>query len=74
VLGTAVATRRITSGQSITVDGDAGQVLLAALDPDQAAIDARTPTLSARRRMIGIASAALGLAGVVWAIRRRANR
>jgi pyruvate,water dikinase len=73
VLGTAVATRRITSGQSITVDGDAGQVLLAAVDPDQAPVEART-TAPSRGRMIGIASAALVLAGVVWAIRRRADR
>ena len=74
VLGTAVATRRITSGQSITVDGDAGRVLLAAVDPDQAAVEAPTPTGRSRSRMIGMATAALALAGMVWAIRRRAGR
>jgi pyruvate,water dikinase len=29
VLGTAVATRRVTDGQQVTVDGDAGKVYLA---------------------------------------------
>jgi pyruvate,water dikinase len=74
VLGTAVATRRISSGQTITVDGDAGRVLLAAVDPDQAAVSTGESTRQPRTRVIGIVTAAVTLLGVVWAIRRRARR
>ena len=74
VLGTAVATRRITNGQSITVDGDAGQVLLATADPGDGVIAASPPKRKSATRMVGIVAAGLVLAGVVRAIRRRARR
>ena len=74
VLGTAVATRRITNGQSITVDGDAGQVLLATSSPGENAVEAPTPTRRSAARVIGIVAAGVALAGVGWAIRRRARQ
>jgi pyruvate,water dikinase len=74
VLGTAVATRRITSGQTITVDGDAGKVLLGQADPDEAAVPAGEPTRPPRTGVMGIVAASVALAGVVWAIRRRTGR
>jgi pyruvate,water dikinase len=37
VLGTGVATQRITSGQRITVDGDAGTVIIESAPDDAAA-------------------------------------
>jgi rifampicin phosphotransferase len=71
VLGTAVATRRIANDQSITVDGDAGRVLLDGGSPDKAAVEAATPdrrSAAQRTALLGAGSAAL--AGVFFAIRR----
>ena len=73
VLGTAVATRRITSGQSITVDGDAGQVLLATSSPGEAAVEAGTSTRRPAARVMAVLAAGVALAGVVWAVRQRAR-
>lgn len=66
VLGTAVATRRISSGQAITVDGDAGRVILR-----EAAEPADVPG-SRRGAVWAGAGAAVAAAGVVtWRLRRR---
>jgi phosphohistidine swiveling domain-containing protein len=79
VLGTAVATRRIQSGQSIRVDGDAGTVTLldgageaTAERPVDGEAAAGAPSNS-RRRMVGFslaAGAAIG-AAAWWRKRRR---
>ncbi len=74
VLGTNVATRRIASDQSITVDGDAGRVLLAG-EPDNGTVQAVTPSRGWTVRTTGIAAASVAaLAGIGWAIRRRTDR
>lgn len=65
VLGTAVATRRITDGERIHVDGDAGTVTL--LDHD---VSDAEPVAPSRRGRVVAAAAAAGL-GVAWWVRRR---
>jgi pyruvate,water dikinase len=75
VLGTAVATRRISSGQSITVDGDAGRVLLSDADPAEAAVEPAKPSRRSGLSTAGIVAAgAAALAALTWAVRRRAHR
>jgi rifampicin phosphotransferase len=75
VLGTAVATRRISSGQPVTVDGDAGRVVLSAADPDEAAAEAAKPERRSAVRTTGIIAAGVAaLAGLGWALRQRARR
>ena len=77
VLGTAVATRRIHSGERIRVDGDAGTVtLLEQLDAGEAAA-AGEPTDRAahgRRRMAALVAGASALGVTVWAVARRRRR
>jgi rifampicin phosphotransferase len=70
VLGTAVATRRIRSGQLIKVDGDAGTVRL--LD-GQEIEEIESPTKSSPRRKIiaGTAGAAAAAGLTAWLVRRR---
>jgi pyruvate,water dikinase len=76
VLGTNVATRRIVSGSTITVDGDAGRVLLPGDDgsPAAVAVDGDHP----KRGLAigaGIAGAAgLAAAGTAIVVRRRHRR
>ena len=74
VLGTAVATRRIHSGQRIRVDGDAGTVTL--LDADdqgpETAPEAVRPT--AGRRLLPLAGLAAAGVAIAMLIRRRAQR
>ena len=55
VLGTGVATRRITSGQVITVDGDAGTVALTELDDHEPEIAIATHDRSRTVRTVAIA-------------------
>jgi pyruvate,water dikinase len=72
VLGTAVATRRIHSGQVIKVDGDAGTVTLR-----EQATEVPMPSERAARprRLIiaGATGAAGGAALTAWLVRRRAK-
>jgi phosphohistidine swiveling domain-containing protein len=72
VLGTAVATRRIRSGQLITVDGEAGTVrLLNGQEPGQLAPAAKSPH---RQKIIaGVAGAAAAAGLTAWLMRRRAG-
>jgi phosphohistidine swiveling domain-containing protein len=73
VLGTAVATRRISSGQLIRVDGDAGTVSLVQ-GTEQPPIEPTTNG-SPRNKIIAAttgAAAAVGLAA--WLVRRRRSR
>jgi phosphohistidine swiveling domain-containing protein len=75
VLGTAVATRRISSGQSITVDGDAGRVVLSEADQGEAAVESPRPKRRSGPSTPGIvAGVAAGVAALTWAVRRRARR
>ena len=75
VLGTAVASRRITSGQSITVDGDAGKVVLGTGDTAEAAVETAPPRRrSAVQKTAIVAATAVAVAGVVFVIRKRASR
>jgi rifampicin phosphotransferase len=72
VLGTAVATRRISSGERIRVDGDAGTVTLL----DQQGIGAGTEvvptgTRAARKQALVALTAVAGFAAAAWALRRR---
>ena len=69
VLGTAVATRRIRSGQLIKVDGDAGTVRL--LDGTESE-EIEAPTRSSPRRKIiaGTAGAAAAAGLTAWLVRR----
>ncbi len=64
VLGTAVATRRITDGERIHVDGDAGTVTLL----ESEAVDVEPMSPSQRGRWVAAAAAGLGVA---WWVRRR---
>ena len=70
VLGTAVATRLIHSGQLITVDGDAGMVrLLDGQEPESVAPVAKS---SPRAKIIvGLAGAAAAAGLTAWLVRRR---
>jgi phosphohistidine swiveling domain-containing protein len=72
VLGTAVATRLIHSGQLITVDGDAGVVrLLDGQEPSEIEPDTKS---SPRRKIIAGAAGAAAAAGLTaWLVRRRAR-
>jgi pyruvate,water dikinase len=69
VLGTAVATRRIRSGQLITVDGEAGTVrLLNGQEPPELGPVAKSPH---RRKIIAGAAATAAAAGLTaWLVRR----
>jgi phosphohistidine swiveling domain-containing protein len=73
VLGTAVATRRIRSGQMIKVDGDAGTVrLLDGREPQELEQPARS---SPRRKIIAGAAGAAAAAGLTaWLVRRVKSR
>jgi pyruvate,water dikinase len=73
VLGTAVATRRIRSGQMILVDGDAGTVrLLDGQEPAEIEPDAQS---SPRRKIIaGAAGAAAAVGLTAWLVRRAKSR
>jgi pyruvate,water dikinase len=74
VLGTGVATRRITSGQMITVDGDAGTVGLTALDDHEPDLE---PDLdrSRKSRAVGVLAGIGALvAAALVILRRRAHR
>jgi rifampicin phosphotransferase len=72
VLGTAVATRRIRSGQLIRVDGDAGTVSL--LDgTEQSQIEPEVHS-SPRRKIIAAAAGAAAAVGLTaWLVRRRGS-
>ncbi|HEY4422296.1 MAG TPA: PEP/pyruvate-binding domain-containing protein [Pseudonocardia sp.] len=71
VLGTGVATRRITDGARIRVDGDAGTVTLL----DEAGDEATQPTGNGPASLRGPALAAAALAGVAaLALARRRRR
>jgi pyruvate,water dikinase len=73
VLGTAVATRLIHSGQLITVDGDAGVVRL--LDGQEPSEIEPAPKGSPRRKIIAAAAGAAAAAGLtVWLVRRSRSR
>jgi pyruvate,water dikinase len=70
VLGTAVATRRIRSGQLIRVDGDAGTVsLLDGTEPAQ--IEPAAKTAPRRRIIAATAGAAAAVGLTAWLVRRR---
>src|SRR5829696_4318135 len=80
VLGTGVATRRIQSGQSVRVDGDAGTVTLLDGEGESAAKRASEEPVSgagdcSRTRraafLLGLAAGAVVAAAVWWKIRRR---
>jgi pyruvate,water dikinase len=69
VLGTAVATRRIRSGQLIKVDGDAGTVTLREESEEMQQIE---QVGRPRRLIIAGATGAAAAAGLAaWLIRRR---
>jgi pyruvate,water dikinase len=70
VLGTAVATRLIRSGQLITVDGDAGTVrLLDGQEPESIEPVAQS---SSRGKIIGGVAGGVAAAGLAaWLVRRR---
>ncbi len=73
VLGTAVATRRIQSGQQIKVDGDAGTVTL--LDGHEPQEVEQIMKSSSRRKIIAGAAGAAAAAGLVaWLTRRGRSR
>jgi rifampicin phosphotransferase len=81
VLGTGVATRRIQSGQSIRVDGDAGTVTILDGADEPAAEQAQaepTPVAAAypnvTRRAVGLALAAGAVLGFAAWLRRRKRR
>ena len=74
VLGTGVATRRITSGQLITVDGDAGTVDLTSLDDHEPEAVDTARHRSRKVRTAAMMVTALAVAGAAFAIvRRRKN-
>ena len=72
VLGTGVATRRISDGARVLVDGDAGTVTL--LDEAAAAPDADSGPAASKKKPLRIAAVAGGaaLALGIW-LRRRAR-
>jgi pyruvate,water dikinase len=70
VLGTGVATRRITSGEQITVDGDAGTVTLG----EGAGGDDQEPEPSRSLRPLAYGAAAGGVLLAVRAFRHRGHR
>ena len=73
VLGTAVATRRIRSGQMIKVDGDAGTVrLLDGQEPE--AIESPTTSSPRRKIIVGTAGAAAAAGLTAWLVRRVRSR
>jgi rifampicin phosphotransferase len=75
VLGTGAATERLTSGQRITVDGDAGTVSPADREVVEAEVGVasrRSYALNLSPRLV-LATAAL-VALAVWAIRRRRHQ
>jgi pyruvate,water dikinase len=73
VLGTAVATRLIRSGQLIKVDGDAGTVRL--LDGQQPPEIEPVTKSSPRRKIIAGATVAAAAAGLTaWLVRRAKSR
>jgi pyruvate,water dikinase len=73
VLGTAVATRRIQSGQQIKVDGDAGTVtLLDGHEPQE--VEQITKSSSRRKIIAGAAGAAVAAGLVAWLTRRGRSR
>jgi rifampicin phosphotransferase len=73
VLGTAVATRRIRSGQLILVDGDAGTVRL--LDGQESSEIEPEAKSSPRRKIIaGAAGAAAAVGLTAWLVRRAKSR
>jgi pyruvate,water dikinase len=70
VLGTAVATRRIRSGQLIRVDGDAGTVSL--LDgTEQSQIEPAVHSSPRRKIIAATAGAAAAVGLTAWLVRRR---
>jgi rifampicin phosphotransferase len=72
VLGTAVATRRIASGEKIRVDGDAGTVTLLDQQAAGATIGPVTGRASRTRRPAALAlGTGVGLAATVWVVLRR---
>jgi len=72
VLGTAVATRRIASGEKIRVDGDAGTVTLLDQQAAGATIGPVTDRASRTRRPAVLALATcVGLAATAWVVLRR---
>jgi len=72
VLGTAVATRRIRSGQLIRVDGDAGTVRL--LDGEESQQIEPAAKGSSRSKFIaGAAGAAAAVGLTAWLVRRRSR-
>jgi pyruvate,water dikinase len=74
VLGTNVATRRIVSGSTITVDGDAGQVILPG-EPSLAAEPAPAEGRDRRKLAIGVGvGAAAAIAAVTVLATRRSRR
>jgi phosphoenolpyruvate-protein kinase (PTS system EI component) len=74
VLGTNVATRRIVTGSTITVDGDAGRVILPG---DGSTTDEIAAPSGRNRRRIaawfGAGAAAVGVAAIVVRRRRRSH-
>ena len=75
VLGTAVATRRIGSGERIRVDGDAGTVTLLDQRPTGAATTPATGgAASPGKRAVPALIAAAGLGAAAWAVLRRRCR
>ena len=73
VLGTAVATRRIRSGQLIKVDGDAGTVRL--LDgQDSEELEPATKSSPRRKIIAGSAGVAAAAGLTAWMVRRAKSR
>jgi rifampicin phosphotransferase len=73
VLGTAVATRRIRSGQLILVDGDAGTVRL--LDGQESSeIEPEAKSSPRRKILAGAAGAAAAVGLTAWLVRRAKSR
>jgi rifampicin phosphotransferase len=73
VLGTAVATRRIRSGQMVKVDGDAGTVrLLDGQEPE--ALESPTTSSPRRKIIVGTAGAAAAAGLTAWLVRRVRSR